>query len=327
MKIFIINLEEDITRKKHMISICNQKKLNYEFIKAIKGSSYKDIQQCLLYKNETFNQIHRYLSKGEIGCILSHRFIFNKIIKENINFALILEDDVNLLPQINKILCFDFNQLNFDIILLGYHGKSRENLILNTKFIQKLDSEISLHKLLENAYGTYGYIVSMKGAKKLLSLTQDFILPIDHYTGDPSKINLFCIPEQIVHINKTLSDESLLTRERKEMIYKAKLLKFEHQITSLRSYINLQNYRLIIYGFNDLGQLVYEIYRKQIYAIVDMKKAGLSFDNKSICDIKDLKNFDFKDTIFVVTALKKEYIIEITKNIKAICQSKIITFE
>ena len=44
------------------------------------------------------------LTPGEKGCLLSHRLIWEKVVKENIAYALILEDDIELTPDFKNIL-------------------------------------------------------------------------------------------------------------------------------------------------------------------------------------------------------------------------------
>lgn len=308
MKTFIINLKQHTQRKTHMKTLCDSTGFDYEFVDAIYGKELKDIDKYIKNQEKTIEHIHREMSNGEIGCILSHQNIYNKIIQNNIPYALVLEDDIDFDLNITEILekiCFE--NLEFDTILLGYHGtNSREQLSLNKSFIKSIKDHIKLYKLNEIAYGAYGYIISLQGASKILKQSSDFILPIDHYTGNPFINNILCLYTQIIHINKKLSDGSILTQER-EIMYL--ISKFKNEFLFLSNKIKNSNSKILIYGFNDLGKLIYRKFKNRIVGIVDKNKVGQKVDDIRIKSIEDIINYN--NEIFVVTALNQNYIQEI----------------
>lgn len=291
-----------------MISLCDTIGLNYEFIDAVYGQEISNIESYTINKGKTLTYLNREMSRGEIGCILSHHIIYNKIIENNIPYALVLEDDVDLnldiLHILNKI-CFD--NFKFDTILLGYHGKkSREQLSIDKYLIKKITHDIGIYKLNEIAYGTYGYIISLKGAFRVLKQSSDFILPIDHYTGNNNLNNVLSVYPQIVYINNKLSDDSILVQERKIMSLNEK---FKNELLFLSNQINNTNKNIIIYGFNDLGFLVYKKFQNRVSAIIDKNKFGYKIDNIQIKSIENITNCN--NVVFVITAINENYINEI----------------
>lgn len=308
MKTFIINLKTHENRRNHMKTLCDKIHLDYEFVDAVYGQEIYNIESYTMNKHETIKSLHREMSKGEIGCILSHQLIYNRIIQDNIPYAMILEDDIdldlNIINILNKIY---FDNFEFDTILLGYHStNSREVLDLNKSFLKSLNYGVSLYELNEIAYGAYGYIISLKGALKIYEQSSNFILPIDHYTGNYRLNKILCLYPQCININRSLSDNSILTQERTIMHLNEK---FKNEFLFLSNKISNTNKNIIIYGFNDLGFLVYKKFQNRVSAIIDKNKFGYKIDNIQIKSIENITNCN--NVVFVITAINENYINEI----------------
>ena len=79
--IFIINLSNDNEKKQYMQQLCNKYNLYPEFIEAVDGRLLNDNDISAVYsKDKAIKTISRELSKGEIGCALSHIKIYQKMI-------------------------------------------------------------------------------------------------------------------------------------------------------------------------------------------------------------------------------------------------------
>ena len=140
-----INLEISKDRRERMIKdILPKININNKFkitkIDAKDGNSFVN--------NNTF------LTKRELGCYLSHRDCWIKIINNNLSCALILEDDLNIISN-NLPIYYE----NYDVIFLN------ENFnIINNNII---------------GWGCQSYIVSNAGARKLLICSKIINSPID----------------------------------------------------------------------------------------------------------------------------------------------------
>ena len=89
-------MTKDIEKRKRVESLLKNK--NYELYEAVDGQTIEH-KGCAKDWYEPFS--HSHLTKGEIGCALTHYYLWEKIVKENIEKAIILEDD------------FDIKQENF----------------------------------------------------------------------------------------------------------------------------------------------------------------------------------------------------------------------
>lgn len=120
-------------------------------------------------------------SDGAMGCFASHYTIWNYVSKNDDEYALVVEDDVNFKGGIEGVL----KELpeDFDIVFLGgtYEGGYFKFGIYKPEFSKK------------NAFTTEAYIVSIKGAFKLLDLVDNkksTSCNVDWYLHNLGKKNL-----------------------------------------------------------------------------------------------------------------------------------------
>jgi len=216
--LYIINLEKDKIKKNHMINICKKYGLKPIIISAIDGKSLTDNElKEITLKQESIKTIGRELTNSEIGCALSHKLIYEKIIAENIENALILEDDVKFELSLNHMISKITNlPNNCDLMLLGHHSYiSREKKTpYNLWFKKKIDTNLIVRRPIELVCGAYGYYLTNRGAKKLLKKINKFILPLDHYTGNYKYINLYLLQTPIIKMHKELTTMSNIEYER-----------------------------------------------------------------------------------------------------------------
>lgn len=186
MKAFVISLETRQDRYEYI-------KQNYihntiydlEIIKAYDGKNINNNSENYnLLKNTFLNSIednknknkninnYNYLyigdfTLGEVGCFVSHILLWKKIINENIDQALIFEDDcifnVNFSNRLDNIIK---NEMPPDYNILWIGGKMGDNYINNKNNI--ISNNIAIKKE-EHPYGTFSYIITRKCAQLLLS--------------------------------------------------------------------------------------------------------------------------------------------------------------
>lgn len=209
--VFIVNLPSSTVRKEHMIKECQRIGLSFEFIEAVNGREL-DLSALPAYDAHKCQQVlGRDLRLGEIGCLLSHQKIYQKIVDNGIPYALILEDDVALNKDVVRFLQ-DVSQFpsDWELILLGHYAGHDFNLMQlevrspssfwgRTKVMQ---GAYQLVRLVRPAYGTHGYLVSQRGAQKLLKALTRFYQPIDHYTGNDVYTNLYAVEPVLVTLDE-----------------------------------------------------------------------------------------------------------------------------
>ena len=101
---------------------------------------------------------HYQLSRGAIGCFLSHYYIMKKLAESSRYDAfLMLEDDILLPRDFYKRLTNVLQEAppEWDIILLGYHRVRGD--AINDMFYK-----------VDGFWGTFGYLITQKGAQKFI---------------------------------------------------------------------------------------------------------------------------------------------------------------
>ena len=218
--IFIINLKKDTNKKQHMETLCEKHNLQCQFTEAVYGKDLDEKSLSKVYnKEESIRVLGRGLSKGEIGCALSHLNIYKHMIDHNIKNAIIFEDDVQLTEDFHSLISnIDQFPSDWELVLLGYYKNcftekcSRSSL----RDRKKITTSHQTVRLIERAYGTHGYLINLQGAKKLFNQLSVIKKPIDHYTSNEANINLYAIYPRVVRLYKPLSDHSSIEQERKK---------------------------------------------------------------------------------------------------------------
>ena len=204
MKVYIINLDKDHERLKNVTNQLDIHNYEYERIPAIYG---KHIDKKVV-KDYT-----KYLNESQVGCYLSHMKTMQQIITDDVDRALILEDDVVLsdwFPKMEEII--DTLPPDFDMCWVG---NSRAKWPRNTCSIIPIPAYDydQLEKVNDYVYkvdetsidnypmGAYGLVVSKKGAKKALrtSIVNHFKNPIDVVYVKSGMNNYMTIPSIITH--------------------------------------------------------------------------------------------------------------------------------
>ncbi len=203
--IFVINLPQSTDRKAFMQAQCETIGVEPTFIDAVNGKDLTDIEIHQYCDQEKAKQLFgRELLLGEIGCALSHKKIYKKMVDDNIQLAVVLEDDARIEYNFAKVIS-DICQssTHWDLVLLGHHKNIVKNLSspLSIWDINPISSEYKLCRLVNFGFGTYGYIVTLKGAKKLLAELTTIYKPIDHYIPDSCVLNVYALHPVVVSVN------------------------------------------------------------------------------------------------------------------------------
>ena len=195
LPIFVINLDTDKNRWEFM-------KSQFDFLKATNvtrfsavdmrkadlNTLYKD-DRVSLYNKFTIQKKHRCDHKqidttGAIGSTLSHYSIWKKIIEENIDMAIIFEDDIRLMSNFFEIINKEIKENgNFDILNLGYMKNAYSNV----------DDSVFY-------FGAGCYIVTKKACEILCK----YAFPIDTHVDA-----YFFLLNQFNYLKMTMSDKMI----------------------------------------------------------------------------------------------------------------------
>lgn len=142
----------------------------------------------------------KHLTMGEFGCIMSHLRAVNDIVKNDYDMAIVFEDDFNIIKPKNFYKNFDSQMKNapdnFDMIKIDYNPDDHHafsNFI--RQIIKGYNPDFDNLQARENTWMGTAYIVSNKGAKKVIDFIKQYTFtprdPIDslYYIEMPRNYN------------------------------------------------------------------------------------------------------------------------------------------
>ncbi|KAK7889683.1 hypothetical protein WMY93_025243 [Mugilogobius chulae] len=202
-EIFLINLKRRLDRRTRMFKSMSALGLHPTLTEAVDGKALNSSQLQALgiemmpgYKDPYSGRV---LTRGEIGCFLSHNSIWKQVLERGLKKILVLEDDVRFEPRFKRRLQaimddIDKAQLDWDLI---YVGRKRMQVQHPEKSVEGINNLV----VADYSYWTLGYALSQQGARKLLS-AQPFtrMLPVDEFL--PVMFNKHPNVEYMSHFDK-----------------------------------------------------------------------------------------------------------------------------
>ncbi|KAF5289156.1 hypothetical protein FQR65_LT02046 [Abscondita terminalis] len=179
-KIFMINLLRRNDRRRRMNFCFDELGLEVTTIDAVDGKllDVKDLEGITFMPDYADPYHKRPMTLGEVGCFLSHYNIWKEVVENGYEIVFVMEDDVRFEPFFRAKVERVLDELavigEWDLV---YFGRKRLQ-DQDEPFLQGSEMLVKVGY----SYWTLGYILTLQGAKKLLSaqpLTK--LLPVDEY--------------------------------------------------------------------------------------------------------------------------------------------------
>lgn len=211
MKIYVVNMDSRTDRWAHVSKQLDNLGLKYERLSATVGKELSIEQQKLFNKRKFLLEQKKPVVLGEIGCAYSHRRIWQNIIDNDIDYALVLEDDVNLDVKLLDFLANEKNYNEFDMLNISSNEPYKLQGIEEVKLDENREAlrpgffesknkwkemewrrkwrVYRIKEVMDSMYLcecdpapalTSGYIISKKGAKNLLATSEEMFYPVDY---------------------------------------------------------------------------------------------------------------------------------------------------
>ncbi|XP_054860063.1 procollagen galactosyltransferase 2 [Amphiprion ocellaris] len=182
-EIFLINLRRRPDRRDRMLFSLNELEIDVKVVDAVDGNALNSSDIKILGVDllpgyyDPFSG--RTLTKGEVGCFLSHYYIWKEMVDVQMDKALVLEDDVRfqanfkrrvlrLMEEVEQV------ELDWDII---YFGRKQVNPG-NEEAVENVRNLV----VADYSYWTLSYAISLQGAQKLLNAEPlSKMLPVDEF--------------------------------------------------------------------------------------------------------------------------------------------------
>ncbi|XP_029309726.1 LOW QUALITY PROTEIN: procollagen galactosyltransferase 2-like [Cottoperca gobio] len=183
-EIFLINLKRRSDRRDRMLTSLAVLGINTTLTEAVDGKALNSSQLQAMgidmlpgYKDPYSDRV---LTRGEIGCFLSHYNIWKQVLQQELQQVLVLEDDVRFEPRFCSRLVTIMENiqrvgLEWDLIYVGRKRLQVKEPELWVKGVSNL-----VHP--DYSYWTLGYFLSLNGAQKLVQAKPlNKMLPVDEF--------------------------------------------------------------------------------------------------------------------------------------------------
>lgn len=211
--VFVINLERNKERREFAMNQLQRLGFQPIIFPAVDGKklNIEDLEKSGIYKDSVAHEkFSRSLSLGEIGCSLSHIYLYQKMVDENIDLAIILEDDAMFVDDAGDRILELLEGLpqDWDLVQMIYECKDYSTVSPGiVRFRSKNCIPVS----------SAGYLINYSGAKKLLDEGYPIRYPADSYIGRSPRwsTNVYGASPLLVKINNIFPSD----------IYKGKTFK------------------------------------------------------------------------------------------------------
>ena len=170
-----INLDSATERRRRLESEFLTHQISAERIDAVRWTSLSVEAQAKYYSSDLNEvQYHSPLVNGEKGCYASHIQAWRLLLSSKAEWMVVLEDDVRLKPGFDLVVQ-SVSELKIPWDMVKLIGRTEEK-VRNKKFLGKDFQLIDYSRV--PSY-TAGYLVSRRGAEKMLASRIPFGRPID----------------------------------------------------------------------------------------------------------------------------------------------------
>ncbi|NP_001088623.1 procollagen galactosyltransferase 1-B precursor [Xenopus laevis] len=183
-EVFLINLKHRQDRRERMKRTLYELQIDFKLVDAVYGKMLNQsnvtemgIKMLPGYKDPYHG---RPLTRGEMGCFLSHYNIWKEISERNLEVSAVLEDDLRFeifFKRRLQTLLHDLEiaKLDWDLIYLGRKRMQVDEPEEPVPGVRNL-------VVSDYSYWTLGYLISLRGARKLLNAEPlGKMLPVDEF--------------------------------------------------------------------------------------------------------------------------------------------------
>ncbi|MGQ8364169.1 glycosyltransferase family 25 protein [Glaciecola sp. 1036] len=171
--VFLINLDRSPDRYAFSAKQLGEYSIAFQRIQAVDGVSPLPNKFDNIIADD-FSGYYKKLSNAELGCYLSHKNCWEIIVKQNIEYAIVLEDDFLLTESFPAVVQQLSNlPIEWDCLKLAEHPAKR-HAVFELPFQQW---QLVVYNKVPARTGAYA--ISLSGAKKMLAHAEKVARPVD----------------------------------------------------------------------------------------------------------------------------------------------------
>ena len=202
LKTFVVNLERRPDRWKSFDEKASTAAefLKYQKYRAVDGSNLIPTPQL----QQIFDGNDYNMRMGMVGCAMSHIQLYIDLVNSDMDVFCILEDDIEFTPDFRDKfvrMCQQLSNVDWDLAYLGHHAYNMSELIKNKKNTPSVYKTTAKTSLKVSMGGTGGYLITKKGAQKLLEFINRYgmtngIDTVQQKSADTLNV-YYCVPHLI----------------------------------------------------------------------------------------------------------------------------------
>ncbi len=182
----VVNLERSKDRWAVMQSELQRFGVAYERVEAVDGYalSPEEMESIVPPLNSLAKiDFAGCLFPGEVGCFLSHRKCWKRLVDSAENWGLILEDDIELSDHAREyITSEDWIPAGVDLVQLHLLPlKGGPCVKIRRNYIELRTGRRLVQQVKPGSLGTQGYFISKNAAAKALALSERLPAPVDDF--------------------------------------------------------------------------------------------------------------------------------------------------
>jgi glycosyl transferase family 25 len=218
MHVFVINMARSAKRRERMRELLDGMKIEWEFFEAIDGGLMEEASRASSYDDDLCRRVNgRSLTKGEIGCALSHRGVYRRMLDRGIGKAVVLEDDVRLDASFPRVIeAFDDFPFKNEIVLLGM--ALRHNPVISLWGRRPLLEGFEIVSPKTNIWQAWGYCLDIDAALSMIALHDRVFTAADDWKVIGKGLAMRLLRPYIVGFEESLGTEISSTEARPESI-------------------------------------------------------------------------------------------------------------
>jgi len=187
--------------------------VEFEFFDATDGKALDPARKAAEYDEEGVRAtIGRTLSENEIGCTISHRSVYRRMIAEGIGKACVLEDDILIDDAFPRTLeWLEARELRNTVVKLdNYQEKDTPCSIWGR---DKLPTGASFKKPVTTQWMAWGYVLDIEAARNIMTSWPRIVFMSDDWKRMGSKVDIRCVQPAPIH--QDVAFESVIDEDRK----------------------------------------------------------------------------------------------------------------
>lgn len=216
MRVFVINLMRSADRRERMKDILDSLGVRFDFFPGTDGKELDEASIEAAYDEAAvMKNIRRTLSLNEIGCTISHRSVYKRIVDEGIEKACVLEDDVIIDREFPSILDYlDSKTLRNTVVKLDNYQEKNTPCGLWTR--DRIMGPYRYKRPVTRQWMAWGYVIDREAAARILGEWPRIAFAADDWKRMSAVVEIRCVQPAVVHQNTSFA--SILDEDRKELL-------------------------------------------------------------------------------------------------------------